>query len=243
MPPASWAFCAAGADDEITANENIAAWRALRLRPRVLNDVGNVDTAHEPARRSRCRRRSWWRRPAATNCSTRKASGRPRAAPRWRTRLCDGDRIPTSPIEEVAAERKTAPQWFQLYYWPNRAEVEALIDRLAAAGFSALVLTVDAPVPGWSPRAAREQHAPSPEIRNINMPGAADGAHRLSSRLRRQGDVSGDLARTGMAGEALADAGDGQGRAARRRCRSLRRVRRARRHRLQPRRPPSRHAR
>src|SRR6476646_318326 len=43
MPPASWAFCAAGADDEITANENIAAWRALRLKPRVLNDVGNVD--------------------------------------------------------------------------------------------------------------------------------------------------------------------------------------------------------
>ena len=46
-----------------------------------------------------------------------------------------------------------------------------MIDRLAAAGFSALVLTVDAPVPGWSPRAARAQHAPSPEIRNINMPG------------------------------------------------------------------------
>ena len=52
MPPASWAFCAAGADDEITANENIAAWRALRLRPRVLRDVGEIDTAHEPARRA-----------------------------------------------------------------------------------------------------------------------------------------------------------------------------------------------
>ena len=75
-------------------------------------------------------------------------------------------------IEDVAAERKSAPQWFQLYYWPNRAEVEALIDRLAAAGFGALVLTVDAPVPGWSPRAARLQHEPSPDIRNINMPGS-----------------------------------------------------------------------
>jgi 4-hydroxymandelate oxidase len=50
--------------------------------------------------------------------------------------------------------------------------VEALIDRLAAAGFGALVLTVDAPTPGWSPRAARLQHEPSPDIRNINMPGA-----------------------------------------------------------------------
>jgi 4-hydroxymandelate oxidase len=75
-------------------------------------------------------------------------------------------------IEDVASERKSAPQWFQLYYWPNVAEVEALIDRLHAAGFTALVLTVDAPVPGWSPRAARLQHEPSPDIRNVNMPGS-----------------------------------------------------------------------
>jgi len=34
MPPASFAFCAAGADDEISARENITAWRAMRLRPR-----------------------------------------------------------------------------------------------------------------------------------------------------------------------------------------------------------------
>ena len=59
-----------------------------------------------------------------------------------------------------------------MYYWPNRAEVEALIDRVAAAGFTALVLTADAPVGGWSPRAAREQHEPSPDILNINMPGS-----------------------------------------------------------------------
>jgi len=44
MPPASFAFCAAGADDEISAVENVAAWRALRLRPRVLNDVATIDT-------------------------------------------------------------------------------------------------------------------------------------------------------------------------------------------------------
>jgi 4-hydroxymandelate oxidase len=75
-------------------------------------------------------------------------------------------------IEDVAAERRAAPQWFQLYYWPNRAEVEALIDRIAAAGFTALVLTADAPVGGWSPRAARDQHEPSPDILNINMPGS-----------------------------------------------------------------------
>src|SRR5690348_10269100 len=44
MPPPSFAFCAAGADDEISMSENIAAWRALRLRPRVLRDVTITDT-------------------------------------------------------------------------------------------------------------------------------------------------------------------------------------------------------
>src|SRR5689334_24250331 len=39
MAPASYAFCACGADDEVSMAENIAAWRGLRLRPRVLRDV------------------------------------------------------------------------------------------------------------------------------------------------------------------------------------------------------------
>jgi 4-hydroxymandelate oxidase len=75
-------------------------------------------------------------------------------------------------IEDIASERRGAPQWLQLYYWPNRREVEALIECAVAAGMSAVVLTVDAPTGGWSPRAAREQHEPSPDVRNINMPGS-----------------------------------------------------------------------
>ena len=44
LSPAAYAFAAAGADDEITVADNIAAWRRLRLRPRMLNDVTQVDT-------------------------------------------------------------------------------------------------------------------------------------------------------------------------------------------------------
>ena len=44
MAPASWVFCDTGADDEITAADNVAAWRRLRLRPRVLRDIVKVDT-------------------------------------------------------------------------------------------------------------------------------------------------------------------------------------------------------
>ena len=45
MRPASWVFCDTGADDEITAKENVTAWRRLKLRPRVLRDIVEIDTS------------------------------------------------------------------------------------------------------------------------------------------------------------------------------------------------------
>lgn len=170
MAPASYAFCACGADDEISLRENITAWRALRLRPRVLRDVTQIDTSvmilgHKmptPIMVAPTGRHKLF------HPEGERATARGAAAANVPYVMASNSNIL---IEDVAAERKNAPQWFQLYYWPERGEVEALIDRLAAAGFAALVLTVDAPVPGWSPMAAREQHKPSPDIRNINMPG------------------------------------------------------------------------
>ena len=75
-------------------------------------------------------------------------------------------------IEDVGAERKTAPQWFQLYMSPDRKVTEGLVDRAIAAGFGAVVLTVDLPVPGYSPRAARAPIASDDAIRHVNLPGA-----------------------------------------------------------------------
>ena len=170
MPPASFAFCAAGADDEISARENITAWRAMRLRPRMLRDVTAIDTrgtllgrqVPTPIMVAPTGRHKLF------HPQGERATARGAAAAGAAYVMASNSNIL---IEDVAEERRDAPQWFQLYYWPDRAEVEALIDRLAAAGFTALVLTVDAPVGGWSPRAAREQHQPTPDILNINMPG------------------------------------------------------------------------
>jgi 4-hydroxymandelate oxidase len=171
MPPASFAFCAAGADDEISAVENITAWRNMRLRPRVLNDISNIDTqvtlldstVPAPILVAPTGRHKLF------NAEGERATARGATAAGAAFVMASNSNVT---IEDVAAERHGAPQWFQLYYWPNRAEVEILIDRIAAAGFTALVLTADAPVGGWSPRAAREQHEPSPDILNINMPGS-----------------------------------------------------------------------
>jgi len=170
MAPASFAFCQAGADDEITAAENATAWRRLRLRPRILRDVASIETS-------------------AMILGTRVATPL-MVAPTGRHRLfhCDGEIATargaaaseaifvlatnaTATIEDVAAQRGNAAQWFQLYL-SDRKNAEGLIDRAAAAGFAALVVTADMPVYGSSPRAARAPLTPSDDIRNVNLPGA-----------------------------------------------------------------------
>jgi L-lactate dehydrogenase (cytochrome) len=55
-------------------------------------------------------------------------------------------------LEEIAEAGGEAPRWFQLY-WPNdRALAESIVGRAEAAGYGAIVLTVDTFVPGWKPR-------------------------------------------------------------------------------------------
>lgn len=54
----------------------------------------------------------------------------------------------TTSIEHVAAAAPQARTWFQLYVWRDRSAGEDLVKRAAAAGYEALVLTVDVPVAG-----------------------------------------------------------------------------------------------
>jgi L-lactate dehydrogenase (cytochrome) len=53
----------------------------------------------------------------------------------------------TSP-EDLAAAAPGGENWFQLYVWRDREASAALLDRVTAAGFRVLILTVDAPVGG-----------------------------------------------------------------------------------------------
>src|SRR3954463_8733053 len=170
MRPESWVFCDTGADDEITAKENVTAWRKLKLRPRMLRDIVDIDTG-------------------VTLLGAR--VGTPiMVAPTGRHHLfhAEGERetargaaaagalfvMSTSGstlVEDVAKESGGIPQWFQLYMQPDRYATAALLDRCVKAGFKALVLTVDQPVPGWSPRAYRTPVVASDKVRSVNMVG------------------------------------------------------------------------
>jgi isopentenyl diphosphate isomerase/L-lactate dehydrogenase-like FMN-dependent dehydrogenase len=65
-------------------------------------------------------------------------------------------------IAEVAAAA-TGPAWFQLYLLGGRAGAEQLVDRAQKAGYRALLVTVDTPVPGNRERDLR--HGLSPPLR------------------------------------------------------------------------------
>lgn len=71
----------------------------------------------------------------------------------------------TTAPEELIAVEPTGARWFQLYMWRDRGRTEALIDRVAQAGFRTLVLTVDVPVAGDRRRDARNGLAMPPALR------------------------------------------------------------------------------
>jgi lactate 2-monooxygenase len=63
-------------------------------------------------------------------------------------------------LEEIAAANGDAPRWYQLY-WPGDDELTvSIVKRAEAAGYSALVVTVDNYVPGWKPRDLQEAYLP-----------------------------------------------------------------------------------
>ena len=57
-----------------------------------------------------------------------------------------------APLEKVAAEFGDTPGFFQLYTPTDHAVAESLVHRAEAAGFKAIVITLDTWVTGWRPR-------------------------------------------------------------------------------------------
>ncbi|HEX6753877.1 MAG TPA: alpha-hydroxy-acid oxidizing protein [Solirubrobacterales bacterium] len=63
-------------------------------------------------------------------------------------------------LEEIAEAGGEGAHWFQLY-WPNDRELAAsFVTRAEAAGYRAIVLTVDTFVPGWKPRDLQQAWLP-----------------------------------------------------------------------------------
>ena len=66
----------------------------------------------------------------------------------------------SSSIEAVAEAMGVAPRWFQLYWINDRDVAASFVARAEAAGFAAIVVTLDTPTLGWRPRDLRNAYLP-----------------------------------------------------------------------------------
>ncbi|MBX5470808.1 MAG: alpha-hydroxy-acid oxidizing protein, partial [Thermoleophilaceae bacterium] len=66
----------------------------------------------------------------------------------------------SSSIEQVAEAMGDAPRWFQLYWISDREVAASFVARAEAAGYGAIVVTLDTPTLGWRPRDLRNAYLP-----------------------------------------------------------------------------------
>ena len=150
----AWEYIRGGAGDETTLRENVEAFTRWKLRPRVLCDVGSVDTrttvlgteVSMPVLVA----------PVALQklAHPEGEAATARAAAAAGTIMCLSTSTTLRP-SVVAAAAPGAPRWFQVYVFNDRAVTQALIDEACAHGYSALVLTVDTPILGRREGAVR----------------------------------------------------------------------------------------
>jgi 4-hydroxymandelate oxidase len=146
LDPAVWDYYQAGSGDETTLREAEPAWQAYRLRPRVLRDVSSVDIAVELL--GSALPSPFLVAPMAFQglahpdgeCATVLGAGRVGCLPVVSTRA-------SRTLEDIGAAAP-GPWWFQAYCMRDRGLTEALVQRAAAAGARAVVLTVDTPYVG-----------------------------------------------------------------------------------------------
>lgn len=174
LKPLAYAYYAGGANDEITLRENHAAFDRIRLRYRVLRDVSRRDLSTtvlgHPASM-----------PILVAPTAFQAMAHPdgelatvRAAGAAGTIMVLST-LSNASLED-AARAATGPMWFQLYVYRDRGATAELIQRVEAAGFTALVVTVDAPVLGRRERDIRNRFRLPPGLsaRNLARRGMGD---------------------------------------------------------------------
>ena len=168
-------YVAGGSWDEITLAENMAAWRRRRLRPRVLVDVARVTTATTllGAPCAQPLAIAPMAEQGLLHADGEVATARAAAAAGVPLILST---LSTRPLEEVAAAAPDATRWFQLYTQADERLTRDSVERAAAAGYGAIVVTVDLPVIGYRERDRRNGFvAPGPWDRAFSVRGASAG--------------------------------------------------------------------
>ena len=184
MSHMAYEYVSGGAGDELTLRDNIQAFDRLRLHPRVLVDVSELDTRTTilgqalefpilmaPTAYHRIMH------PEGELATVRGA------AKAGATMIASS--FATTTIEDMSRAAK-GPLWFQLYCVPDRGFTKELVQRAENAGCKALFVTVDTPVTGNRHRETRVGFALPPGLDRANYRSlggtASTTSHRPSER-------------------------------------------------------------
>jgi L-lactate dehydrogenase (cytochrome) len=162
LPLGVFDYIDGGAEDELTLRRNRAAYRQVEFRPRVLRDVSDVDVGTTLLGREIALplvlAPTGFTRIAHPEGELAVARAAARAGVPYALST-----LSTRSIEEVA-KAADGTHWFQVYAWKDQGLIKELIERARAAGFEALVLTVDTAVLGRRERDVRRGFSLPPKI-------------------------------------------------------------------------------
>jgi lactate 2-monooxygenase len=159
LEPGPFDYIAGGAGSESTMRANLEAFERRRLRPQMLTGNSERDISVEvlgttsPA--------PFLLAPIGV-LSIAHADGELAVA---RAAAATGVPIVLSSaashsIEQVAEAMGDAQRWFQLYWVSDRDVTVSLVERADAAGYSAIVVTLDTLTLGWRPRDLSKAYLP-----------------------------------------------------------------------------------
>lgn len=169
MTPSAWAYLAGGAADESTLADNLAAFRRIRLQNRVLEDLRGGHT-----RLDLCGLALDYPILLAPVAFQKLAHPEGELATALGASAMGAAMVVSTQASvslESIAQAAQAPLWFQLYIQPDRDFTQDLVRRAEAAGYRALVVTVDAPVNGLRNREQRSGFALPDGVEAVNLKG------------------------------------------------------------------------
>ncbi len=179
MDPAAFDFYSGGSDDEVTLRANRTAFERIRLRPRVLVDVNTLDlrttVLSAPVSMPILIAPAAYHGlayPAEGECATAQAAGEAGT-------LMTASTVSNRSMEEIAAVA-TGPLWFQLYTYGGYKVSEELVRRAQAAGYRAIVLTVDLPRVGRREKDVRHGFRLPSHMREGNFSANTDLSEKRS---------------------------------------------------------------
>src|SRR5262245_5459904 len=184
VPRMAYEYISGGAADELTLRWNRESFDRIRLRPRILVDVSNLDTrvtlfGQEMPFPILLAPTAYHRllHPEGELATVRGAGAA--------GATLVASMLATTTIDEMA-KSATRPLWFQTYILKDRGFTRDLVQRAEGAGCKALCVTVDSPVVGVRNRDQRARFALPAEMERANL----KGLMRPGGNLRPQeGDI------------------------------------------------------